>query len=102
MPVSRFRRGWLPKENLRLLHADFADAMSIFGLVEVLTHRDTSYEDKNDYYYSYIFGIFYKWKLVNKNMGTFGKVLESHFFSFYESRDLPLALRILNSFYLHI
>ena len=54
--------------------------MSTFGSVEVLTHRDTSHEDKNEYYYSYIIGIFYKWKLVNKNMGTFGKVPESHFF----------------------
>ena len=60
MPVSRFRRGWLPWENLRLLHADFADAMSTFGSVEVLTHRDISHEDKNEYYYSYIIGIFYK------------------------------------------
>lgn len=76
--------------------------MSTFGSVEVLTHRDTSHEDKNEYYYSYIIGIFYKWKLVNKNMGTFGKVPESHFFLFYESWALPLALRILNSFYLHI
>ena len=77
--------------------------MSTFGSVEVLTHRDTSHEDKNEYYYSYIIGIFYKWKLVNKNMGTFGKVPESYFFFlFYESWALPLALRILNSFYLHI
>lgn len=102
MPVSRFRRGWLPKENLTLLHADLADAMSIFDSVEVLTHRDTSYEDKNEYYCSYIIGIFYKWKLVNKNMGTIGKVPESYFFPFYESWASPLALRILNSFYLHI
>lgn len=63
MPVSRFRRGSLPNENLRLLHADFADAVSIFGSVEVLTYRDTSYEDKNEYYRSYIIGIFNKWKL---------------------------------------
>ena len=60
MPVSRFRRGCLPKENLRLLHADFADAVSIFGSVEVLTYCDTSYEDKNEYYRSYIIGIFNK------------------------------------------
>ena len=60
--------------------------MSTFGSVEVLTHRDTSHEDKNEYYYSYIIGIFYKWKLVNKNMGTFGKVPESHFFFFNSMR----------------
>lgn len=60
MPVSRFRRGRLPQKNLRLLHADFADAMSIFDSVEVLTHRDTSHEDRNEHCCSYIIRIFYK------------------------------------------
>ena len=55
-----FQEGLASLGNLRLLHADFADAMSTFGSVEVLTHRDTSHEDKNEYYYSYIIGIFYK------------------------------------------
>ena len=53
--------------------------MSTFGSVEVLTHRDTSHEDKNEYYCSYIIGIFYKWKLVNKNMEPLEKCQKATF-----------------------